>query len=61
MCAVQIHLNAVTMDRDLAVRQLQNYHELMMAAHLRGLHPYGRMRRDCPLCVQIDKTLGSER
>lgn len=58
MSTVEIHMNAVTMDPDLAARQLQNYHELLMAAHLRGLHPYGRMRRDCPLCVQVDKTLG---
>jgi DNA-binding helix-hairpin-helix protein with protein kinase domain len=29
----------------LAARQ-----ELLIEAHRRGEHPWGRMRRDCPLC-----------
>lgn len=24
--------------------------QLLIAAHQRGEHPYGSMRRDCPLC-----------
>lgn len=24
--------------------------ELLIMAHRRGEHPYGRMRRECPLC-----------
>jgi hypothetical protein len=59
MSGVEIHLNVnnVKMDSNVAVKQINAYHELLMADHLRGRHPYGRMRRDCPLCISTHRTL----
>lgn len=38
----------VTVDRPLHIRA--SLEEMLVEAHRRGEHPYGEMRRDCPLC-----------
>lgn len=40
------------LNRELQVRAAQE--QLLVDAHRRGEHPYGRMRRECPLC-QLNK------
>lgn len=32
--------------------QMMIHLEKLVAAHKRGEHPYGSMRRDCPLCSE---------
>lgn len=41
----------LTPDPNLRAIQAQQAHEAQLKdAHRRGDHPYGYMRRDCPLC-----------
>lgn len=55
---VQININSITVLTEI---QAEDYYRLLygrtttrhaelVAAHERGEHPYGSMRRDCPLC-----------
>lgn len=32
-------------------REQAEREETLMAEHRKGLHPFGRMRRECPLCL----------
>jgi len=39
---------------NLAIQAQAAREQLMIDAHRRGEHPWGSMRRECPLC-QLDK------
>jgi len=45
-----IHI-LINPDPDPAMIQMKaTQEELLIKAHRRGYHPYGSMRRECPLC-----------
>ena len=47
-----VNINALKNDDAARVQQMQAEAHIreLAAAHRRGEHPYGSMRRDCPLC-----------
>lgn len=50
MGIVNIHILTEPDDSNRLVRQAEELAALRIAEHRRGEHPYGSMRRDCPLC-----------
>jgi hypothetical protein len=46
---ISIHMDEPVPPHVLAAQ----HYAVLMAAHRRGEHPYGAMRRDCPLCARM--------
>jgi hypothetical protein len=42
--------DAARIDVQNAQRRMEAHIQSLVDAHRRGMHPYGSMRRDCPLC-----------
>lgn len=47
-----VNINALKNNDAARVQQMQAeaHIQALVDAHRRGEHPFGRMRRDCPLC-----------
>lgn len=51
-----ISVSAASSSRvDTAVIDPNKFEDMLMAAHLRGYHPYGQRRQACPICKNIEK------
>lgn len=52
MGIINIHILNEPVEMNHMARKAQEMQEIKrIAEHRRGEHPYGSMRRDCPLCV----------
>lgn len=49
---VVIHTFPSQENANIQYLQAKAYIEELVQAHHRGEHPYGSMRRDCPLCAK---------
>lgn len=45
-----VHIPSESERHRMALQAQAAHQEKLMQAHRRGEHPYGSMRRDCPLC-----------